>query len=200
MPFSPFPSARRANGGLVVLLLFAATVARAQPHHLETLEVALAGVAPVGETYDGLWAARPGAALRVATEFYGGAAHVAFHGFPNEERAPGLPDFLALRGEVGWGARLGLPARLRLTAGGAVGAVTMRFEEDERFPSALQTETELTAGLFARLDAPLAGPVRLFAEAEVARVYTAEPIVYRFVSGGVALAVPAPGWLRRLLR
>jgi hypothetical protein len=177
-----------------------AAPARAQPRHVESLEASLAGVASAGETYDGLWAVGPGAALRVGTEFYGGQAHFALHGFPNAPRQPDLPTFLALRGEVGWGVPVRLPGRLRLTAGAAIGAVTMRFEEDERFPMALQTETELTAGFFARLDGPLAGPLRLFAAADVAHVYTADPIVYRFVSGGVTLAVPAPGWLRRLLR
>lgn len=184
----------------LVLLLLVTTTAAAQPRHLETLEGALSGLTSVGETYDGLWSSEPGGALRVGTAFYGGHAHVAFHTFASQPQEPGLPEFHAYRGEVGWGAVVALPARLRLTAGAAVGAVHLRFEPDERFPSALQNETELTAGLFARLDAPLAGPVRVFASAEVARVYTAEPIVYRFVGGGVAVVVPAPGWLRRLLR
>jgi hypothetical protein len=183
---------------LALALLCCAASARAQPRHLETLEGVLAGVAPVGETYDGLWTAGPGGALRVGTEFYGGEASFALHAFPNEPAQPDLPAFLAVRGALGWGARLGLPARLRLTAGGTVGAVHMRFDDEDR--DALSNETELTAGLFARLDAPLAGPVRLFAGAEVVHVYTAVPITYRFVQGGVSVSAPAPGWLRRLLR
>lgn len=185
----------------LALLLLAPLAASAQPRHIETLEGALSGVAPVGESYDGLWTIGPGGALRVGTEFYGGRAHFALHAFPNEPAAPALPEFFAIRGTVGWGARLGLPRRLGLTAGGTVGAVHMRFDdEDDRFIGALTNETELAVGLFARLDAPLGGPVRLFAEAEVAHVYTAVPIAYRFVQGGVSLTVPSPDWLRRLLR
>jgi hypothetical protein len=185
--------------GLALAALLVGAPARAQ-QHLETLEVAASGVVPLGGTYDGRWTAGPGAALRAGVAFYGGHAHFALHAFPNAPQQPDLPSFVALRGALGWGARVGLPARLGLTAGGAVGAVTMRFEADDRFPGALQNETELTAGLFARLDAPLAGPLRLFAGAEVARAYTAEPIVFRFVEGGVVLVADAPGWLRRLLR
>ena len=182
----------------LALLLLCCAAAQAQPAHLETLEVALSGVAPLGEAYGGLWAVSPGAALRVGTEFYGGQAALALHAFTNEAAEADHPDFLALHGALGWGARVPLPARLRLTAGGLVGAVHMRFDDENR--DALSRETELTAGLFARLDAPVAGPVRLFAGAEVARVYTAVPITYRFVHGGVSVSAPAPGWLRRLLR
>ncbi|HYE96316.1 MAG TPA: hypothetical protein VD962_08910 [Rubricoccaceae bacterium] len=181
-------------------LLLWGTPGAAQRRHVETLEVGAAGVAAVGETYDGLWRAEPGGALRVGTEFYGGQAHVDFHAFANQPEEKGLPEFHAYRGEVGWGVRVGLPGRLRLVAGPAVGAVHYRFEPDERFPMALQNETELSLGLFARLDAPLLGPARVFAGAEVVRVYTAERIVYPFVEGGVALSTPAPRWLRRLLR
>jgi hypothetical protein len=189
----------RASALLLSLLLAAPT--SAQPRHLEAVEGALAGVVAVGEAYDGLWTAEPGAALRLGTAFYGGQAHVALHAFPNHPEEAGLPEFTALRGEVGWGPVLTLPAGLRLTAGAAAGAMTMWFDDhDGQFVGALQNETELTAGLFARLDAPLAGPVRVFAGAEATRVYTAEPIVLRFVQGGVAVAVPSPGWLRRLLR
>jgi hypothetical protein len=188
------------TSALLLSLLLAAAVS-AQPRHLETVEAALGGVVAAGETYDGLWTAEPGAALRVGAAFYGGQAHAALHAFPNHPQAPDLPAFRTLRGEVGWGPVLALPAGLRLTAGAAAGAMVMWFDDhDGQFVGALQNETELTAGLFARLDAPLAGPVRVFAGADVTRVYTAEPLVLRFVQGGVAVAVPSPGWLRRLLR
>ncbi|MDX1419503.1 MAG: hypothetical protein R3181_06000 [Rubricoccaceae bacterium] len=187
----------------LALLLLGPLAAVAQPRHLETLEGALSGVAPAGEAYDGLWTMGPGGALRVGTEFFGGRAHFALHAFPNEPTTADpaeLPEFLALRGTVGWGPRLGLPLGLGLTAGGTVGAVHMRFDDEDLAGNALVNETELAAGLFARLDVPVAGPVHLFAEAEVAHVYTAVPIRYRFVQGGVSVSLPAPPWLRRLLR
>jgi hypothetical protein len=185
---------------LLTLPVFAASATSAQPRHLETLEGAFSVVVSLGDAYGGQWSTEPGGALRVGTEFYGGRVHLAFHTFANQPLELGLPEFHAYRGEVGWGATLALPVQGRLTAGAAVGAINMRFEPDERFPMALQNETELTASLFARLDAPVAGPVRVFAGADLARVATAEPIVYRFVQGGFALVIPAPAWLRTFLR
>lgn len=185
----------------VLVALMVAGAAAAQPRHLETLELSLAGVAPVGETYDGLWVAEPGAALHIGTEFYGGQAYVAFDVFGNTPSEAGLPEFLALHGNVGWGLTLSLPARLRLVGGGTVGAVHLRFddEDDDRFPDALQNETELTAGLFVRLGARIGGPVHAFVGGDLARVYTATPIVYRRVRAGLSLRIPMPTAVRRLV-
>ena len=168
--------------------------------NFETLTVALGGVLPVGEAYDGLWTADPGVAVRAATEFYGGTVHLALHIFPNTAEQPDLPDFLALRGMAGWGLPLRLPAGVRLTPGAAVGGIRWEFDEGEPFGTGPLEETELAAGLFARLEVPVVGRVRAVAEAEWLRVYTATPLDFMLVQAGLSFSAETPGWLRRLLR
>ncbi len=166
----------------------------------EALDLALGAAVPVGEAYDGLWAAGQGAALRLAIPFHGGTGHVGLHAFPNGGSRPNLPDFLALHAQGGWGYPLRLPGGMRLTGGALVGALHMRFDDEDRFSGALRNETELTAGLFARLDVPVAGPARAFVAGEALRVYTFERIDLRFVQAGVSATVISPEWLRRVLR
>lgn len=166
----------------------------------ETLDLTLGAALPVGEAYDGLWTAGPGAAARLAIPFYSGTAHLGLHAFLNEGSRPDLPSFLAVHAQGGWGYPLRLPGGVRLTGGALVGALRMRFDDEDRFGGALQNETELTAGAFVRLDVPVAGPVRAFVAGEAVRVYTFERIDLRFVQAGVSVAVDSPAWLRRVLR
>ena len=76
---------------LLFAVVFAATVCRAQDdlgsHNFETINIALGAVVPVGEAYDGLWSVQPGVTGRVATEFYGGIAHLAVGVFDNKKWA-----------------------------------------------------------------------------------------------------------------
>lgn len=175
-------------------------VAEAQERNFETVGVALVGSIPLAVSYDSVWDAGMGAAVRAETPFYGGALQVALHVFPNDGRAEDLPDFLAVHGALGWGYALRLPGGVRFTAGPEVGALHMRFDDDERFILALQNETELTAGLFAHLDVPLAGAIRAYAGAEALRLFTAEPITLGVVHAGLRTDFATPGWLRRVLR
>ncbi|NNF56804.1 MAG: hypothetical protein HKN04_01045 [Rhodothermaceae bacterium] len=184
----------------LLLLLPASTQAQgAEASADDRLHLGLSGAVPMGEAYGGRWAAQPGVAVRAATWFHGGRIHVAFHLFENETLVEGLPGFLALRGELGWGVPLALPAGLRLTPSGQVGVLTMLFEGDEVVSEALTNETELTMGVAGRLEVPLGGAWRVFAAAEWVHVYTAVPIDLAFIQAGLSVSVSTPGWLRGML-
>lgn len=183
---------------VILAALLLGSVAQAQ--NFETVGVAFGGAMPLSVSYDAVWDAGAGAAVRAETPFYGGAIQIAFHVFPNHGRAEDLPDFLAVHGALGWGYTLRLPGGVHLTAGPEVGALHMRFDDDERFTLALQNETELTAGLFTHLDVPLVGAIRAYAGAEALRLFTAEPITLGFIHAGLRTDVATPGWLRRALR
>ena len=188
---------------LVVIACFGGMPCRAQQAEEAddaVLEVGLSGVLPVGHAYGDVWVPQPGGALQLATGFYGGRAHAALHAFMNEVPSEQLPDFVALRAEVGWGPEIALPAGLRLTPALAVGALHMRFDEDEDFAFALRDETELTAGGIVRLQAPVARRVQVFAAAEWTHVYTAVPTDLTFVRAGLSLAMTLPTWLRCALQ
>ena len=165
----------------------------------DRLAIGLSGAMPIGEAYGGGWSAQPGVSLRAATGFHRGEIHTALHLFENENQIESLPGFLALRGELGWGVPLALPAGLRLTPSGQVGVLMMLFEGDEGVSEALANETELIAGVAGRLDMPLGEAWSVFAAAEWAHIYTAVPIDLVFIQAGFSVSVPTPGWLRGML-
>ena len=184
------------------LALPLSTAAWSQPaSNFDSVNLALGGVAPVGEAYSGLWDAGLGPSTRAAAPFYAGRLEIGLHAFPNASDEPDLPDFLALRGAVGWGVPLELALDLRLVAGLATGALMMRFDsEDGRFGGALQNETELTTTFYARLDRPIRSPLRAFVAFDYTHVYTAEPIRLSFIQAGLSIETTTPRWLRRALR
>jgi hypothetical protein len=187
---------------LALLLLLLPASAHTQPVDASTdhrLHLGVSGAVPIGEAYGGRWQAQPGVAVRAATGFQGGVIHTALHLFENENQVEGLPGFLALRGELGWGVPIALPAGLQFTPSGQIGALTMLFEGDEVVSEALQNETELTVGVAGRLEVPLSGRWCVFASAEWAHVYTAVPINLTFVQAGLSVSVSTPGWLRGML-
>lgn len=188
-------------GLLAVLVLIPSGWAQDEPSpNTETLTLDLSGLVPVRDPYEGLWAPSPGAAARVATPFYGGEALVGLSVHANESGGDDLPEFLALHAYGGWGYPMGLPGRLRLTPSAEVGALHMRFDDEDRFILALQNETELTAGLSVRLDTPVLGRLHAFAAVQALRVYTFERIDLGFVHVGLSTTVASPSWVRRLLR
>ena len=115
--------------------------------------------------------------------------------------ASGLPEFVAVFPTLGWGLGLGLPGGAALRAGPHVGAAHLRFDgEGGAFGGNLQNETEAAVGAWARLDAPVAGRVRVWAEAEATRIALADPVTLATGSAGLAVRLDTPGWLRSVLR
>lgn len=175
---------------------------RAQPAGAGSFsEVSLdvGGGAQPAAPYEGLWAAGPHVALRAATPFYGGRLHLGLRGFSSEGDAE-RPDFLAVHARVGWGGGVALPGGLRAEGGAHLGGVLYHFEASGPFGAVLQNESELAAGLYARLDAPLAGRLRAWAGADAVQVFTAAPERRLFVEGGLSVTLPLPAAVRRALR
>ncbi len=185
---------------LLLLLAVVAPGAAAQPGDWRTLTPGLGGTVALGGGFGPEWEARPGVGARLEAPAYGGQARLALVVIPYEPAAGGLPEFVAVAPSVGWGLGAGLPGGLRLAVGPQVGVLYLRFDDDDgRFGGNLQNETELTAGGWARVEAPLAGRVRLWAEAEAARAAFAHPATITRVAVGLAVRLDTPGWLRTVL-
>ncbi|NNF56801.1 MAG: hypothetical protein HKN04_01030 [Rhodothermaceae bacterium] len=187
---------------LAVWLLCAPVGAQTDTGHqaFDTIRLAGGVSLPLGDSYDGRWAVRPGAWAHASTEFVRGRAHLAVQVYDNDNGTETTPDFLAVQGEVGWGYPVHLPAGISATGGGHLGAIRFRFRENEQFSGFVQDETEVTAGLFARAEAPVGGRLGGFAEVHWIRVFTAEPISLTRVQVGLSLTFDSPAWARRFLR
>ena len=192
------------TSALLITVVFAGTVCRAQhssgSHNFETIDMALGAVVPVGEVYDGLWSVQTGLEGRIATEFYGGTVHLALGIFNNEGRVGSLPDFFVVQSALGWGYPIVLPAGVTLTGGGHFGAMSMLFAEDKQADDSHEIETELAAGIFVRADVPLTHDLGVFVESDWTRVFTAIPITFTTMRGGIRFTTSMPKWLRGVLR
>jgi hypothetical protein len=183
---------------LAALLLTAS--ASAQPaEDWRTLEPAAGLALPLSDGF-ALWEAGPGGALRLEAPAYGGHARLALRIAAYAPERDGLPSFVAAFPTLGWGPALRLPGGAALRAGPHVGAVHLRFEAAEGFGGNLQNETELAVGAWARLEAPVAGRLRAWAEAEVLRAALADPATLATASAGLAVRLDTPRWLRSVLR
>ena len=184
---------------LLLLLLVAASGAAAQPHW-RTVEPALGGAIALDGGFGPEWEAGTGVVARLEAPAYGGHARIALRVAPYEPDRADLPEFTAVAPSLGWGLGAGLPGGLRLLAGPQVGVLHLRFDdEDGQFGGNLQNETELMAGAWGRLEAPLTRRVRLWTEGEVSRVAFANPAVISTASAGLAVRLDTPRWLRGLL-
>ena len=163
--------------------------------------VPAAGVAGVvvGGFGDEWGSPHPGASLHLEVPGYGGSVRLALTAVDFEDRTGVLPEFTFLAATLGWGPRLRLPGGATASAGPLVGAVQMRFAPgDLGFEGNLRNETEAVVGAVAGVRVPVAGRVALWADAEVMRVALAAPRMLAVASGGVAVRLDAPAWLRRL--
>ncbi|MDX1439994.1 MAG: hypothetical protein R3284_08840 [Rubricoccaceae bacterium] len=184
----------------MLVLTTSGVTAQERPPNFTLIDISAGGLAIPGPEYDGLWEANWGLSGRVATPFYRGKLDFRIRAFENNHAAETHPEFLALHWEVGWGYTFPLLERVELNAGGRVGAMMMRFDDEEVFTGGLKNETELTSGLFVRIDAPVSGSWRVFAETEWAYMYLANPSTFTFVEAGMELRLDAPDWLRSVLR
>ena len=185
---------------LALLLLALGSSVQAQTGDWRTLEPALGVALPLGGGFGPEWTARPGLAARLDAPAYGGRARLAVRVASYATPDPALPEFLSVAASLGWGLEAALPAGLRLGGGPQVGALHLRFDdEDGRFGGNLQNETEATVGAWARLDVPLTRRVSLWAEADVLRVAFADPATITSLGAGLAVRLDTPGWLRTVL-
>lgn len=186
---------------LVALLTLALPAANAQDAW-STLTPSLGISAPPLDRFED-WDAAPGIAGRVLLPAYGGRVRAALDVRRSTATREPLPGYRSTATTLGWGPTAALPAGVRLSGGVLVGALHLRFEPLEEIgEDEFQNVTELEAvvGGWARLSVPLAGRLRLWGEAEVLRVALADPAAVGTVSGGLALRLDTPRWLRGVLR
>ncbi|MDT0631758.1 hypothetical protein RQM47_05440 [Rubrivirga sp. S365] len=198
--------ARRRGGAALALVLLPAlalpalAAAQGGADDWAMVEPALGVASPLAGGFGPEWAARPGAAARLEAPAYGGRARLALRVAGYEAARPDLPAFSAVTALAGWGPSVALGAGVRGGAGLQVGAVRYAFDDGGEFGGFLQNETEAAWGAWLRLDAPLAGRLRVWAEAEALRVALADPATVATASAGLALRLDAPAWLRAVLR
>ncbi len=174
------------------LLLFLATAATAQPNW-STLTPAI-GPAVVLEHSIVPWETGTGVAAHLETPAYGGRARADLRAFAFET-AEDLPDFVLAVPTIGWGPVLEV-GPVRLGAGAKVGVGLFRLDDDEA--GNLQNETELAVGGWAS-GALRLGRLEVWAELDGTHLTLSSPSTLVAASGGLALRLGTPRWLRTVL-
>ena len=169
-----------ASGGLA-----ASRAPEAARGTLSGVRVAVGVAAPLAGSLAG-WDARPGAGGQVTVPAYGGEVRLALDLAEHRATRTDAPDFWAVDAALGWGPVLRLGA-LRVTPAAEVGAGRYSFDDDERFPAQLSSESEVLAGAYVRAAGPLAGRLEAWAEAGARRVFFSTP--QTVWSGRAGLAV-----------
>lgn len=164
-----------------------------------SIDLGLAGLAIPGEEYEGLWDAKRGVSGFASSIFLGGRLGLSIRVFDTETEVEDLPEFLAIHGSLGWGASVSLPMNGEVSAGGRVGAMNMRFDDDDVFTAGLQNETEITTGIFVHGQIPVVQQVAVFADVEWTRMYLERPTTFVFVEAGLRVRLDAPSWLTEVL-
>ena len=177
------------------LCLLLAGSAGAQPADWSTLAPAV-GVSVPGGGFGEAWDAGPALRVRVEAPAYGGQARAEVLRAGYASADPAAPAFDLTMPTVGWGLSLAA-SRARLGAGARVGVARFVFDVAE---GAHRSETEAAVGVWAGAALRVAGPVEVWAEADVTRVSLVEPATIASVGGGLAVRLGTPGWLRGVLR
>lgn len=138
----------------------------------------------------------PGAHLRVPArigdlEFGVGVARNWFQGGPEA-------DFWSTLLQFGWGHSLELVDRLIVEGTLHAGMYLMMFDEQPIGYARRESELMLGGSIGARV--PVSRQVRVMVRTGMLRVYTSTPIDIVHVTGGLALVLETPAWLRPLLR
>ena len=186
----------------LALILLTAAAASAQGDWA-MLAPAAGVAAPVGGGFGGEWTAAPGVAAHLEAPAYGGAVRAALWTarYDALEGATGVlgpvPDFALAVPTVGWGPVLEA-GPVRAGVGVHLGVAVFRF--DDGADDALTTETEVAVGGWAGLTLEVAGPLEAWAEVSATRVALDEPDAVWTASGGLAVRLSTPQWLRRALR
>ncbi|MEM7787158.1 MAG: hypothetical protein AAF594_05450, partial [Bacteroidota bacterium] len=136
--------------------------------------------------------------LRLGVPAYGGVARADV--WATTADVPGgedVPAFLLAVPTLGWGPQAEA-GPLRLGAGVRVGAALFRFDDPEA--GNFQNETEVAVGAWGGGALRLGARVEVWAEADLMRITLADPATLTVVSGGLALRLDTPAWLREVLR
>ncbi len=180
---------------LLLLAGLLVAAAHAQPAQA-TLTPGVGGLVPVAGGFGDTWRAGAGLSARVEAPAYGGRARaevwVAVYDAPDET----VPEFSLVVPTLGWGPALDV-GPVRLGAGVRVGAA--RFQIDDDQAGNLQNETELAVGAWAGA-ALRWGRAEVWAEVDGTRLTLAEPVTLVAATGGLAVRLDAPRWLRTLVR
>ncbi|MEM1125093.1 MAG: hypothetical protein AAGI71_00460 [Bacteroidota bacterium] len=161
------------------------------------------GSGPTGRAYGTLplfWQPQRHAEAVVLTPFYAGYAELG-GAYRTYDPLPqtSVPAFSSLQVFAGWGGVVPLGPRLRFHLGGRIGTHRMSFDADEDFEG-LVNESELIAGLQARLHVRIAGPLVLFGAVTYQQTFTEVPMRTLYGLGGLGLQRRTPGWLLEVLR
>jgi len=181
----------------LALLVLLIAPAQAQPTDWATLTPGLGPAVPLAGGFgDGPWEAGLGAHARVEAPLYGGRVRAALWATAYEDPGGAVPGFVLAVPTLGWGPFVDA-GRVRLGAGGRVGAALLRVDDDDA--GRLQTETELAVGAWGG-GAVRLGRVEVWAEAEATHLTLSTPVTLVTGGGGLALRLDAPRWLRAVLR
>ena len=180
----------------LVLLSLLAGVASAQTPDWSTLTPGAGAVAFVETGLGAPWEAGPGVAARLEAPAYGGRvrADVVAAEYATSDEA--VPAFLLVVPTLGWGPSLEA-GRVRVGAGGRVGAAAFRIDDDTA--GNLQNEIEAAVGAWAG-GAVRFGRLEVWAEAAATRVTLSDSVTLVTAAGGLAVRLEAPRWLRGVLR
>lgn len=173
-----------------LLLLLAASVSA---QNWSTLTPAVGGAVALEDGFEA-WEAGPGLAARLETPAYHGRARADLRVF-SFDALEAVPDFTLAVATLGWGPALEV-GPVRLGAGAKVGGGLFRIDDDTA--GNLQNETELAVGGW------LGGTVRrgrieVWAEVDGTHLTLSEPTTLVSASGGLALQLGTPRWLRTVL-
>ncbi|WP_420456238.1 hypothetical protein [Rubrivirga sp.] len=179
----------------LALVLALTTAAHAQP--AEATLTPGAGVrVPMASGFGETWRTRAGPSARVEAPAYGGRARAEVWAAAYDAPDEAVPEFTLVVPTLGWGPAVDVgPVRL----GGGVRVGAARFQIDDDQAGNLQNETELAVGAWAG-GALRLGRVEVWAEVDGTRLTLAEPVTLVAATGGLAVRLDAPRWLRTLAR
>ena len=180
------------------LLLFAAlaTAAAAQPGDWSSLTPAVGASVPVRGGLGAPWRAGTALSVRVEAPAYVGRVRAEGRAAAYDAVDEVAPEFALTLATLGWGPSVEV-GPVRLGAGARVGVA--RFQIDDDQAGNLQDETELAVGAWAGA-ALRRGRVEVWAEADATRLTLAAPVTLVAASGGLAVRLDTPRWLRGVLR
>ncbi len=181
---------------LLLVAAALATAAHAQPADWSTLTPALGASAGLSGGFGETWRAGPGLTARVEAPAYGGRARAEVRAAVYDAPDETAPEFALLVPTLGWGPAV-KAGPVRLGVGVKVGAA--RFQIDDDQAGNLQNETELAVGAWAGAALRL-GRVEVWAEADATRLTLADAVTLAGASGGLAVRLGTPRWLRGVLR
>ena len=182
----------------LALFVFLTTAASAQPTSWSTLTPAAGVAVPLGDGFGAPWESGAGLSVRTEVPAYGGRlrGEVRVAAYDPSGDVDRVPPFALALPTVGWGPTVGL-GPVRLSAGPRVGVALFRIDDPDA--GRLQSETEIAVGGWAGAAVAL-GRVEVWAQADGTRLTLSDPVTLWAASGGLAVRLDTPAWLREVLR